>query len=140
MAEPLTKKQKPILDFIKFFSKKKGYSPSHEEIGKKFKLSVSSVNQYLTALKEKGYIQKNKGQARSIKISEAESMVKIPLLGTIAAGQPIEAIEEKETIAVPKNKLPRAGKCFALQVSGDSMIDENINDGDIILVKTTINC
>jgi len=135
MAEPLTKKQKLILDFVRSFSKKKGYSPTHEEIGKKFKLSVSSVNQYLTTLKEKGHIQKNKGHARSIELIGSESMIKIPLLGTIAAGAPIEAIQEKEMIAVPKSKIPSSSGVYALRVVGNSMIDENINDGDIVLVK-----
>jgi SOS regulatory protein LexA len=62
-------------------------------------------------------------------------MVKIPLLGTIAAGQPIEAIQDKEMIAVPKSKIPRSAEVYALRVVGNSMVDENINDGDIILVR-----
>lgn len=135
MAEPLTKKQKPILDFIKYFSKKKGYSPTHEEIGKKFKLSVSSINQYLTALKEKGYIQKDKGRARSIKISETESMVRIPLLGTIAAGKPIEAIENTEPLKIPKSMLSKSGRHYALKVAGDSMLKEGIFNGDTVIVR-----
>ena len=62
-------------------------------------------------------------------------MVNIPLLGLIAAGHPIEAIQDKETIIVPQSKIPRSGKFYALRVTGESMIDENINDGDLVLVK-----
>ncbi len=135
---PLTKKQKIILDFIKSFQEKNGYPPTLEEIAKKLKLSsVATVHQYLAALERKGYIKKHKGHARSIDISEPEDAVKVPLLGTITAGQPIEAIREKEFINVPKTKIPNPdlGSFYALNVLGDSMVDENINDGDIVLVR-----
>ena len=133
---PLTKKQKIILDFIKFFQEKNGYPPTLEEIAQKLKLSsVATVHQYLATLEQKGYIKKNKGHARSIEITEPEDAVKIPLLGIITAGQPIEAIREKEFIAVPKTKIPGLGSFYALNVLGDSMIDENINDGDVVLVR-----
>jgi len=80
-------------------------------------------------------LEKQYNKPRSIALYENEALVNIPLLGLIAAGQPIEAIQNKETIAVPQNKLPRSGEFYALRVIGNSMIDENINDGDIILVK-----
>jgi len=132
----LTKRQKEVLDFIEGYSQKRGYSPSFEEIRKRLKLaSVSTINFHVSKLKDGGYLGKIKNRARSITISSKEPMVKIPLLGTIAAGQPIEAIQEKETIAVPKSKLPRSSEVYALRVSGNSMIDENINDGDTILIK-----
>ena len=132
----LTKKQKQVLNFIKKYKGKKDYAPSLEEIKKHLKLaSVSTAHYHIKKLQERGYLQKEKNQPRGIDIYKKEKMVKIPLLGTIAAGQPIEAVEEKETIAVPQSKLYCSGKFYALQVIGDSMIDENINDGDLVLVK-----
>ena len=132
----LTKRQKQVLDFLKSFKKRKGYAPSLEEIRKHLRLaSVSTAHHHIKALEGIGYLKKEGNQPRAIDIYEKEQMIKIPLLGTIAAGQPIEAIQNKETIAVPQNKLPRNGEFYALRVIGNSMIDENINDGDIVLVK-----
>jgi SOS regulatory protein LexA len=132
----ITKKQKEVLDFIKKYKGKKKYAPSLEEIRKHFRLaSVSTAHHYIHALDDAGYLSKGENQPRSIELFEKELMVQIPLAGTIVAGQPIEAIEEKETIAVPKSTLPRVGNVFALRVSGNSMIEENINDGDIVLLK-----
>lgn len=132
----LTKRQKQILDYLISFIEKRGYSPTVEEIRKHFKLSaISTVHQHLKALEEKGFIKKDEHKARAINIVDCEPLIKIPLLGTIAAGQPIEAIQEKETIAIPKTKIMREGNFYALQVAGNSMIDENINDGDVVLVK-----
>jgi len=132
----LTKRQKQTLDFIKSFKKKKGYAPSLEEIRKHLRLaSVSTVHHHIKALERQGYLKKEENQPRAIDIYESEQMIKIPLLGTIAAGQPIEAIQDKEMIAVPKSKIPSSSEVFALRVVGNSMIDENISDGDIVLVK-----
>jgi len=132
----LTKKQKKVLDFVKNYSKSNGCAPSLEEIQKKFKLaSVSTAHYYISKLKKAGYLSKIDNTARAISISKKELLVRIPLLGIIAAGQPIEAVENKESIAVPKSKLPRASEIYALRVRGDSMLDENINDGDTILIK-----
>jgi len=132
----LTKRQKQVFDFITSYRKKRGYSPSLEEIQKHFKLaSVSTAHFHVKRLQDLGLLEKQYNKPRSIDIYENEAMVNIPLLGLIAAGQPIEAIQNKETIAVPQNRLPRSGEFYALRVIGNSMIDENINDGDIILVK-----
>jgi site-specific DNA-methyltransferase (adenine-specific) len=132
----LTKRQKQVLDFVQSFISKKGYSPSLQEIQKRFQLSsISTVHYHISKLIKIGCLNQQKGKARSISIPEKEVWVKIPLLGTIAAGEPIEAIQSNEFISVPKTKLPKVGEVYALQVSGDSMIDENIKDGDIILVK-----
>lgn len=132
----LTKKQKEVLDFIKKYSEKKGYAPSLEEIQRYFKLaSVSTAHFHVTKLRDAGYLDKVENRARSISVSEDESLVKIPLLGTIAAGEPIEAIQEKETIAIPQSKVPRSGEVYALKVSGTSMIDENIDDGDVVVIR-----
>lgn len=132
----LTKKQKRALDFIGAYKEKRGYAPSLEEIKKHLGLSsVSTAHYHVKTLEGLGYLKKEENQPRAIDVYRAEQMVQIPLLGTIAAGQPIEAIEEKEAIAVPQSKLPHSGEFFALRVVGNSMVDENINDGDLVLVK-----
>ncbi len=133
----LTKRQKQVYEYISRYSKKYRISPTLEEIGKKFHLSsVATVHEHLEQLEKKGYIRKVPGHSRTIEIRDsAEDLAQISLLGTIAAGRPIEAIESKETIAVPQNKLSRGGKFYALRVIGNSMVDENINDGDVVLVK-----
>jgi len=141
MNTNLTKNQKAILGFIKTFQKKNGYSPTLEEIGKKFKLSSSAtIYQYLAALDKKGYTKRTKGQPRSIEIikksKKQNGLVKIPLLGTIASGQPIEAIEiPDETILVAKNEIGNYKNYYALKVKGNSMIDEGIFDGDIVIIR-----
>jgi len=132
----LTKKQKVVLDYIREYQGKNGYSPSFEEIRKHLKLaSVSTVDFYITKLINSGYLEKLDNKARSVSIIKEETLVNIPLLGTIAAGAPIEAIREKETIAISKSKIPKLGEVYALRVSGTSMIDENINNGDVVIVK-----
>lgn len=131
-----TKRQKQIYDFIKKYIDKKAYSPTFKEIGKNFKISTpSTVHQHIQALADKNFLIVNKHLTRGIELKENEAMVSIPLTGTIAAGEPIEAVHERETIAVSKSKLPRVGDVYALRVIGDSMIDENINDGDTVLIK-----
>lgn len=132
----LTKRQKQVLDYINKFNNENGYSPTLEEIAKHFKLSsVATVHEHLEMLKQKGYLQKVANQPRAIE-SRQEELLQIPILGTIAAGQPIEAIEDtKETIALPKSRQPNNENVYALRVIGDSMIDENINNGDVVIIK-----
>lgn len=132
----LTKRQKQALDFIKSYSQKRGYAPSLEEIARYLGLSsVSTAHHHVQALEDLGYLRKDDHQPRAIDVYTTEQMVKIPLLGTIAAGTPIEAIQQKEYISIAKTKLPPKSEVYALRVVGNSMIDENINDGDVILVK-----
>lgn len=132
----LTKRQKQILGFITKYISKNDYAPTLEEIKDHFGLSsVATIHEHIQTLKNKRCLNKIENQPRAIDINKTEKMLQIPLLGTIAAGEPIEAIQEKETIAVPQNKIPRSGEIYALKVIGNSMIDENINAGDIILVK-----
>lgn len=132
----LTPTKKKVLDFINVYTRKNRVSPSLQEICKGLKLkSVSTIHQHIKELEETGYLKKENGRHRSIEIYKNEAMVKIPLLGIISAGQPIEAIQDKELIAVPKSKVSSSSEVYALRVMGESMIDENINDGDIILVK-----
>ncbi|MFA5169371.1 MAG: transcriptional repressor LexA [Candidatus Paceibacterota bacterium] len=132
---PLTKRQKQIYDFVDFYITNKGSSPTLEEIKKHFELSaLSTVHQHIDTLVQKGYLEKDNYQRIGLK-QNIQDFIQIPLIGTIAAGQPIEAIETKETIAVSKNKMPKTGKVYALRVAGDSMIDEDINDGDVVIIK-----
>jgi len=135
----LTKKKKQILDYLKNYIKENDFAPSLEEIRKHFKLSsVATVHQHIEELKEKGYLNRTENQARSIQINKKiknSDLVTIPLLGTIAAGQPIEAIEDKETISVQKSLLSKSGEHFALKVRGDSMIEDGISDGDTVIIK-----
>jgi site-specific DNA-methyltransferase (adenine-specific) len=132
----VTKRQKQVLDFITDYQGRKGYAPSLDEIRKKLKLlSVSTAHFHVSKLRDLGLLSKEENKPRSIEAFGRETMVKIPLLGTISAGQPIEAIEDRESIVVSKSKLPRSSEVYALRVVGNSMIDENINDGDVILVK-----
>jgi SOS regulatory protein LexA len=131
----LTPKQKQVFEYIKKLAKKKGYSPTQKEIGKHFGLVKSTIHQHVETLKEKGYLN---DQARAIEIVKDKKsliLVNIPLLGTIAAGQPIEEIEYKETIKVPKSQLAKSGEHFALRVSGNSMINEGIFDGDTVIIR-----
>lgn len=134
----LTKRQKQIYDFTKKYIAKHGISPTFEEIKKHLRLkALSTISEHIEELIEKNFLIKNGYGARSIELVNNKNieLVQIPLLGAIAAGQPIEIIREKEIIAVPQNKIPRSGKFYALRVAGNSMTDENINDGDVILVK-----
>src|SRR3989344_1336609 len=128
----LTSRQKQIRDFVKKIIKKNSVAPSEREIARHFRLSASTMHEHLETLRGKGYLQKARGRARSIRVIEPsnENLVRIPLLGRIAAGQPIEAIEDKETIVISQSKLPFSkGNYYALRVSGNSMVDENINNG-----------
>jgi SOS regulatory protein LexA len=131
----LTKRQKQILDYIKKFIKDKNYSPSFEEIRRHFRfVSKSTVHHHIETLKEKGCLNR----ARTIELSKDEKssgLVEITLLGTIAAGQPIEAIENPETITIPSSELGRYNNYYALRVEGNSMIDDGIYDGDIVVIK-----
>ena len=132
----VTKRQKQVLDFITDYQEQKGYAPSLDEIRKKLKLSsVSTAHFHVSKLRDLGLLSKEENKPRAIEATGREIMIKIPLLGTIAAGQPIEAIQDKEMIAVPKSKIPASSEVYALRVVGNSMIDENINDGDVILVR-----
>ena len=131
----ITKKQQQVLDYIEKYQKKNKYSPSLEEIQKQFKLaSVSTSHYYIKQLKKKGYLLKQESQHRAINVLPENNMVKIPLLGAIAAGSPIEAIEDPEMISIPSN-LISTGEHFALSVKGDSMIGDGIFDGDTVVIK-----
>lgn len=135
----LTKRQKEILDYANSFIKENGYSPSLEEIAKHFKLSsVATVHQHIAALKYKHYLNFEENQRRSINVYGKENLkdqITLPLLGIIAAGSPIEVIENPEPITVSKSLLCRSGRHYVLKVKGDSMINEGIFNGDYVVVR-----
>src|ERR1700744_124865 len=134
----VTRRQKEVLDFISSFVQRNGYSPSFEEIARGLSLkSLATVHKHITNLQKKGLLQRPKNRSRSIDIlpprSKARRSERLPLLGRIAAGRPVEASETSETIALADILGNR--EVFALQVRGDSMRDEHIVDGDYVLVE-----
>ena len=134
----LTKKQKLVLDFVKQSQKKNGYAPSLVEIQQNFKLaSVSTAHFHIKHLQKKGLLTKEENQPRTISAMKEKSTVEIPLLGSIAAGEPIEAMEINEkTITVPRGDIKLPFQHYALQVKGDSMIEDGIFDGDIVVIRS----
>jgi repressor LexA len=135
---PLTKRQREILDFLNEFIQQHGYAPSLEEIGRRFGLSsLATVHKHLTNLQEKGFIKRAWNRSRSVEMVAARTggrALELPLLGYVAAGVPIEAIVSNETIAVPQDLAGRKDT-YVLRVRGDSMIDEQIRDGDFVIVE-----
>jgi repressor LexA len=137
-VQPLTKRQREILDYLRDFIQQQGYAPSLEEIGRRFGLSsLATVHKHLTNLQDKGCIRRSWNRSRSVELLSARTgnrAVELPLLGYVAAGYPIEAISSNETIAVPQDL---AGKkdSYVLRVRGDSMVDEQIRDGDFVIVE-----
>jgi repressor LexA len=136
---PLTKRQKEILDYIESFIGDRGYAPSFEEIAEAFGYSsLATVHEHLSNLERKGYIRKSYNESRSIELvghETAAPVVELPLLGAVAAGLPIEAIEDTETLAVPPDMVSRRRDNYVLRVEGSSMIEEQIRDGDYIVVQ-----
>jgi repressor LexA len=134
----LTKKQKLILDYITRFLDEKGYSPSLMEIGQHFGLrSVATVHKHVDNLRRKGLVRKTWNANRSLELTPAAlgvRAIRLPLAGRVSAGRPIEAVEQREVVAVPEDMVGR-GETYVLQVSGDSMIDEHIRDGDYVVVE-----
>lgn len=132
--KPLTGKQKEILDFINFFVRENGYSPSLQEIANHIAKNLSTAQYFVKELGEKGYLVKNANKARGI--SPIHNQHNIPLLGYIAAGKPIEPIENPEEIPIPDNiKIDTQYPHYALKVQGDSMIDMGILNDDIVLIR-----
>jgi repressor LexA len=139
-AMPITAKQRRIYEFIRRYITANEEPPTIAEIGKQFQMSSSaSVHGILSALEREGLIKRIPNVSRGIEVVEQPPTNgdnnEIPLLGVVAAGQPIEAVLSHDTVAVPKD-LHGRGRNFALRVRGDSMIEENIQDGDIIIVTS----
>jgi repressor LexA len=137
----LTRRQREIYDYLAEFIEDNGYAPSLEEIADRFRLSsVATVHEHLENLESKGAVRRDPHKSRAIELTQPadgrgrSAAVDLPLLGRVAAGQPLEAITEHETLAVPESMLGR-GETFVLRVAGDSMIDEHIADGDFVIVE-----
>ena len=137
----LTRRQREIYDYLAQFIESNGYAPSLEEIAARFGLSsVATVHEHLENLESKGALRRDPHRSRAIELTGPSAggarvgAVELPLLGLVAAGQPLEAISGNETLAVPESLLGR-GETFVLRVSGDSMIDEHIEDGDYVIVE-----
>ena len=142
----LTKRQKEVLDYLVSFLNKHGYSPSFEEIARALKLtSLATVHKHITTLEKKGFLRRGYNQSRSIEVLQLPKpvreqvierhVVELPLAGRIAAGRPLEAVEERETLSL--GDFARGGNSFVLQVKGNSMVEDHILDGDFIVVEQT---
>jgi len=142
----LTKKQKELYDFLDHYIKSNQISPSFEEMKRAVNLkSKSGIHRLITSLEQRGFIKRLKHKARAMEITKKlyqnnsnETSYEIPLLGAIAAGNPIEAIENPdEYISVPSNFMSPNNQYFGLKVKGLSMIDKGIFDGDVAVIKKT---
>jgi repressor LexA len=136
----ITRRQKEVLDFLSGFTTRNGYSPSYEEIAAGLSLrSLATVHKHVTNLQTKGLLQRAHNRSRSIDVlpqrSTRKPMDRLPLMGRIAAGQPVEAIESAESISL--GDIVGNRDVFALEVRGDSMRDEHIVSGDYVLVERT---
>jgi repressor LexA len=141
----LTRRQKEVLDFITGFVEENGYSPSYEELARGLQLaSVATVHKHIEALESRGYLRRGFNQSRSLEVShkyvqerrrsqQAQQIKGVPLAGRIAAGRPVEAVEGQDTLQFAD--FTGKGDTFALQVSGESMIDDHICSGDFVLVE-----
>ncbi|MBI4714015.1 transcriptional repressor LexA [Candidatus Uhrbacteria bacterium] len=137
---PLTKKQAEILVYIREHIKEHGYAPSYREIGEHFGLSSpATVYTHIQTLVEKGEITVGEeGEARSIELvanTQNEPAVLLPLLGLITAGELIEAVEDRETMAIPATFVLDGANSFVLRVKGRSMIEDGILDGDFVVIE-----
>ncbi len=133
----LTPRQAEILAFVTAYAEERGFAPTLQEIGDRFGLSsVATVHKHVRHLVDKGYLKRERRNAsRDIEVvGDAAGLATIPLLGTVAAGRPIEAMAEHEELRVPEEWLGK-GRTYALRVRGDSMIDEQIRSGDTVVVE-----
>lgn len=143
MPRYLTERQKQILDFIRETIEQRGVSPTHREICERFGYSsYGTVNKHLKLLEDKGFLRRHWNQKRGVELVDAEtpaagSLQQLPFLGLIAAGAPIEAVADHDKVDVPQHLLTsgNGGNHFVLKVRGDSMIDEGIHDGDLVVVQ-----
>ncbi|MDF1501530.1 transcriptional repressor LexA [Roseisolibacter sp. H3M3-2] len=136
---PLTKRQREILTYLGSYSESHGYAPSFEEIADTFQYnSLATVHEHLSNLERKGYIKRGYNESRAIEILPSEAFqrsVELPLLGTVAAGLPIEQMASGESLCVPESFLRKNGNHYVLKVRGNSMVDAHIGDGDFVIVN-----
>jgi repressor LexA len=142
----LTKRQKQVLDFLVGFLNRQGYSPSYEEMAQSLGLaSLATIHKHISTLERKGFIRRGHNRSRSIEIVHlprpvreqvlGRHAVELPLAGRIAAGKPLEAVEQRESISL--GDFVRGRNTYVLQVKGNSMRDDHILDGDFIVVEQT---
>ena len=131
-----SKRQAEILHFAREYRRENGYSPSLTEIAKHFDISIPTVHEHISHLQEKNLLTAEKGKKRSIQALHNHKLatVEILLMGLIPAGGPIEAIRDPKPIEVPRNMLSSGANYYALEVTGRSMIEEGISDGDIVII------
>src|SRR3989344_4597783 len=132
-----SKRQAEILHFAREYRRENGYSPALTESAKYFNISIPTVHEHISHLREKNLLTAERGKKRSIHAlrDHKSPVIEIPLMGFIAAGGPIEAIRDPEPIEVPRNMLSSGANYYALKVSGRSMIEEGISDGDIVIIR-----
>ena len=133
----LTKRQKQLIDYLNNYINEHGYAPTLAEVGQYFGLSsLATVHKHLHNLEQKGFIKRQHNHSRALEVSASDksSRGRLKLLGQVAAGAPIEAVEGNETISVPDDFI-RRDNTFCLRVKGDSMIEDGIRDGDYIIVE-----
>ena len=132
-----SKRQAEILHFAREYRRESGYSPTLTEIAKHFGVSIPTIHEHISHLRDKNLLTVERGKKRSIQAlrDHKSPVVEIPLMGFIAAGGPIEAIKEPEPIEVPRSMLSPGANFYALKVTGRSMIEEGISDGDIVIVR-----
>jgi repressor LexA len=137
----ITRRQKEVMDFLSSFTSRNGYSPSYEEIAAGLGLnSLATVHKHVTNLQTKGLLQRAHNRSRSIDVlpqrkGGRNAMDRLPLMGRIAAGKPVEAVEHAESISL--GDILGNRECYALEVRGDSMRDDHIMSGDYVLVEKT---
>lgn len=137
----LSKRQKEILDYISSFIEENDYAPTYQEIGEYFDLSSpATVHQHVKALEDKGYLKSSYNAKRALEVvevmdEERSVAYSVPLVGLITAGEPIEAVEEREMIAIPSDLVLHQSNTFVLQVKGDSMVGDGILSGDYVVVE-----
>lgn len=135
----LTKRQKQILDYLREFIAQNGYAPSFHEVCEEFGYtSLATVHEHLANLERKGYIAKRYRGRRAVQLMphDDEPAITLPVLGTVAAGEPIEAVETQDSLPVPPSMIRGQRDHYVLRVAGESMIDEQIRDGDYIVVHS----
>jgi len=131
----LTKRQRDVLNFINAYISKYGFSPSIRDIAREFRITPRGASIHLIALEKKGYITRSK-KARSVRVVNRIEGIKLPLVGTIAAGNAIEALENQtELIEVPMSMVKSGYEHFLLRVKGTSMIEEHIIDRDLVVIR-----
>jgi repressor LexA len=141
--QPRTQRQKEIHDYIVSFIQRHGYEPSYAQIARHFGVkSKATIAKHISALEKRGLISRHHedgtfGLAVKVEEVSSDSVCEVPLLGRIAAGTPIDAVEDEQPLSIPRFLLGRVkpDRVYALRVTGDSMIDEHICDGDIALIE-----